>query len=499
MDVNTQGDVMMVNSTQATIVNGTSAVTSAGFRAFFLLVFIILSLIGNVGLVMTIGTSDRLKQYVMNLFLLNVGCVFVCDSVLNMPLILGSSIAGYWPMGNFMCRYNAFFVQIIDIEVMLGLGLLAMDRLVAAKSPHKYPEQFSRLRTNLLICATWIQATVIAFPLLVNGIDASYFNSRFLCSVANGSTLVYLVFTSVTCFVLPVFFIMVAYIIIIRVGVTEKLRVRALNTHLHYANDLLEQSPLWEEMRSAKFTGILQFLWCILYGPYLLMNAIGQYQNVPIIESSDIGLNLEYSSDMETAFTWMKLAFSCTVPFLTFFMRAEFREDLKFLLTCNRDAATGASPRNNTPVHIIQKKAVIHVESPTPVSEKKHPLKNFGYQVPVLFATANGLRLQIGNNYEENDVVREERDCFNSELYGSKGSSTEYDSTMNSTRTAELGLTGELEETMGHHGYRLQRQSMDDSETERIQTKSVLSKSEINIERKTPTSPRMTKYKTPKF
>ncbi|XP_006815570.1 5-hydroxytryptamine receptor 4-like [Saccoglossus kowalevskii] len=492
MDVGDTNTESSLNITQPVGVTNQSAnVTSAGVRSTFLFLFIVLSLIGNVSLIIAIASSDRLKHYVLNLFVLNISCALLCDTVLNMPLILGASIVGSWPIGEFMCQYNAFFLQLVDIAILLGLALVAVDRLVAARSPHIYPDQFSRLRTNLLICGTWILGVAFAFPLLVQAITSQYFNSRFLCSVANDTTFVYLVFVSLFCFILPIVFIFVAYIIIIRVGVKEKLRVRAMNTQMHYANDLFERPPLWEEMKSAKQAGIIQIAWCLLCGPYLLMAAIGQYENIPIIENS-VNIDIDYSSGMQTAFVWMRLLFAVVFPFLTFVMRPEAWQDLKDVFTCNRDSTVAASPRNNTPVHIIQNKTVVHsVPTSAPpaesLPEKKQPLNNLGYQVPVLFATSNGLRLQIGNSFEENDV--NSGDFFHADMFDTKSSSTtDFDSTMNSSNTAEFGLSGEVTH---YHGNQNEKPNYNTYQ----QTKSAISKSEIKIERKTPTSPRKVRNK----
>ena len=68
-------------------------------RATFLILFLLIGFVGNCVLVATIAQSGRLKNTTLNLFILSVASVNLLDSLLNIPLVLGASIAEEWTYG----------------------------------------------------------------------------------------------------------------------------------------------------------------------------------------------------------------------------------------------------------------------------------------------------------------------------------------------------------------------------------------------------------------
>lgn len=95
-----------------------------------------------------------------------------------------------------------------------------------------------------------------------------------------------------------------------------------------------------KDLNTAKFVAFLFFVWCILEGPYVVMDFIEIFGGPKLV------------SDCQIAFTWMKFSYTMVVPLFTLAWRKEVWQKLKNKLLCRKsnlinDSSPRTSPRHN--------------------------------------------------------------------------------------------------------------------------------------------------------
>ena len=375
-----------------------TTVTHMAARTAFLAVFIIVGFVGNCVLLATITQSNRLKKSMLNLFVISAATVNLLDCVANMPLILGSTIIEKWDYGDFACRFNAFLILMTSIEMCLSLTLMALDRCVAVEDPSKYNKRLNISRANILIVYTWIHAIAFAFPLFFDIIKVKPFPARYLCSISENNPLLFISLTSLFGFTLPILFNIVFYIVIVRSGVKEKLKENQMKQRPIYADTTFDQQRIWVELNAAKYVGSIFILWCLLQGPYLLLNYIEEYRNSTEIRSGPV---FKYPWEVDFAFTWMKFSYPMFLPFITFFWRKEVWQKFKNLILCRKSIQINdASPKRSPAKRQNENGILVN-------TRKDHDTSKGRMDIPVIFATSKGLHVQSKKPKESTTSLEE--------------------------------------------------------------------------------------------
>ena len=372
--------------------NDTLRVTPLGdkaARATFLAIFVIIGFVGNSVLIATIAQSQRLKLAVLNLFIISIASVNVVDTLINMTLILGSSISEKWNFGSFVCQLNAFGVQFVSIVMIMGLMLMSLDRLVAVSSVEKYRVRVTVMKANIGIIIKWVYGIALSIPVVAGAIPTAPAYSRYLCSITKGASVIYITFLSIFGYLIPAMTTLILYILIILSGrkrikaleikPKEKRKQKKMNTEPD-ADDLPD---LWDEVDAAKFVGVLFILWCICVGPYLLIVTIEEFAF-----SDQVNSSITYPWQLELSFAWMRFGYVIVLPILTIFWRNDFRMRVKHCLLCKK-MSNSSSDYNRD-----QRGVGTAAAADTPNLKQKKEQKENG-SVPVLYVTAEGLGLQI--------------------------------------------------------------------------------------------------------
>ncbi len=231
---------------------------------------------------------------------------------------------------------------------------------------------------------------------------------------------VYVAFTSLFGFIVPIVAIIVLYVLIVRAAVRERLREHPRVASQAYTDCVLQpDSRFWLELNTSKYVGVLVVIWAVLRGPYLLLSYSHQFQsNGP--EDSD---GLTYPWQVELALTWIYLSFPTLLPLVTFCWRKEVWQKFKNLILCRKsNLINDSEPRNGG-----KRRKPLAPAEVAAAAASKEPLPsmtdiNRNTSIPVLFATEDGLHFQsYGNRAMKDDESSEEEDTVG-ELENTKAS-----------------------------------------------------------------------------
>ncbi|XP_046542373.1 uncharacterized protein LOC124252762 [Haliotis rubra] len=163
--------------------------------------------------------------------------------------------------------------------------------------------------------------------------------------------------------------------------------------------------------------GCALIIWFVFEVPYIVTAYIKQYQySQEFQENPNLG-QIDYPWVVDVTFVWVRFAFSGILPILTFAWKKELWRSWKDMVLCRRsnsvtDLETSSNPhlkKKNLNVANIKTREREKIESPSALT----------FNVPVLFATANGIHVQT----EEGNMT--DSDIFYAEMPSTTRSSSE--------------------------------------------------------------------------
>lgn len=181
----------------------------------------IIMLVGTLanGVILHCIIKQRSLRTVTNAFIFNLAATDFLLSVLCMPFVLISCIAGRWVFGDIFCIVTGFILSVLCIVSILTLVLISIDRFMAIKRPLKYHDRITVQNSRRMIAFVWVQAALCsALPALGWGKGFAFEREESICrpqfsgpTVDNGFT----IFLFLTCFVVPFSIIAYTYISIL--------------------------------------------------------------------------------------------------------------------------------------------------------------------------------------------------------------------------------------------------------------------------------------------
>ncbi|XP_064631298.1 uncharacterized protein LOC135489733 [Lineus longissimus] len=392
----TSGSVGNTGMSSFTVDNGSfieTGVSQMATRATFLSMFILTGFLGNCMLVATIAQSKRLRVSMLNLHIISMASVNLVDTTLNMPLVLGSAITQTWDYGGFICQLNSFFVQMVNIAMILSLCMMTMDRFIAVINPDKYKERLNHRNTVIVIIYTWVQAIVFSVPILTGTIPSKAFSARYLCSIAENAPLIYVSIISCFSILVPVFLTIVFFIVIIRSCIRQKVHDRDTLAQNNYTSRAGAEQNIWIELYGARYVGLLCIMWVFLVGPYVTLNYVEQYKNSAETAKLPAFIAFTYAWEVDLSFMWMKLSYVLILPFFTYILRKEVWQKIKDLILCRKsntitDGAPGNTPPSRQDVEQAKELRLVQVQQNS-------------FSPPILFAIADGLHVIRDNRIQD--------------------------------------------------------------------------------------------------
>ncbi|XP_072044615.1 D(1A) dopamine receptor-like [Amphiura filiformis] len=188
--------------------------------AIFILIIIILSILGNVAVILAIVRTPRLREELSSILLINLSLTDLLSATFVMPYTFVALLADEWLLGPEWCTGQCALNYCCIIVSMLTLSMISIDRHVAIV----YPLRYASVITSPLIYAmstyTWIQAFAFAaVPIVCKWVVYDYW--EIVCAIdwdsyRDHGGLTYVIVAFVLCFMVPAGIMLVSYIRIYR-------------------------------------------------------------------------------------------------------------------------------------------------------------------------------------------------------------------------------------------------------------------------------------------
>ena len=380
-------------------------------KTSFLVMYIIAGFVGNCVLVTTIGQCRRLKGNALNKLLICMAVINLLDCIVNMPLILGSVVTSKWDYGDLVCQLNSAFLQLTNIATIVALLAMTFERLLAVRSPTTTTRRrLSSVKTILLIVYIWVHSIALCIPLFTSAVSSDAFPVRYLCSISQGAPLLYICVLSIFGYLIPFTLIVVFYIFIVYMCCKEKFTEKCQMKDEPEIRVALQDCCLCAEIDMSKYVGVLFIFWCVLCGPYLVLGSVEQYRNSAEVKSSTVSFSFVYPWRLDLAFSWMHLSYPVFLPVITFCWRKEVWQKFKNFVLCHKSNLINDA----LPISDIGRGMngdLSNVEAPA-------------NDIPVLFATENGLHFQTYGRRSEDEGLSDSRLELCPELESSGGSAS---------------------------------------------------------------------------
>lgn len=396
-------------------------ISSSTPRIAFLSVFISLGFFGNLFLIITVCQSKRFRSVAFFIFVINLAVINICECVLNMSVLLASSIINEWKFGELACRLSSFCLNLICIETILSLTISTADRLVAVRYKDRYDHVISTPRIALLITVTWVQSFSFSVPIAVGVVPTGVNSFIVYCAISKGSSIIYNIFTVLLCFIMPLVLIAIFFVKIIRTCYKQRFDIRNIISQHNYNDDSSEEPRITQELRYVNLTGTICIAWLVLEGPHVVTTYLGQFQN-----SSELGgskrekltEDLRYAWYVDLVLLWLRFSYGMALPIATFIWNKDLWKSFKDIILCrkNNSVVDESFKKNDSDTIRLEKKIREEKmkEKEAIISAREQRV----FQVPVLFATSHGVHIQTSNQTEVSDDDEEEKEQSNSSING---------------------------------------------------------------------------------
>ncbi|XP_071491606.1 uncharacterized protein [Diadema antillarum] len=374
--------------------NGTQNIAGA-----LLLVITFLALVGNVAVVIALRHKCY-KSRALYTFLNNLAITAVCDCVFNAPLIAASMLSNgtVWLDLSFLCVVNSFVFNLIHTQIIMCLLILVLDRIFSLKYSDSYIGNFIGVKANLFAGYTWIHCTAFNLAIIVTSVESSYFEFRYFCSVLYENNLVFNILITLLCVIAPWIAILCSYIYIVRLAWETNARDSGL-VQAGY-DELAELRGTGKELNHAKPVGVLVVLWCLLIGPYQLIHMIYVYSG----RSSG-------SEILWVVCTGLKFIYDFLVSVVILTAWPETWKEIRNVFSGRPDNAIESALRDHVRIPGVRSSWADGSDgSVTDRSTLDRSTISRSFPIPVLFATSNGLQLQVGARGRSNDGEMEAAD-----------------------------------------------------------------------------------------
>ncbi|XP_041352705.1 alpha-2Db adrenergic receptor-like [Gigantopelta aegis] len=216
--------------------NATTNVTERGtveivIVATIHLVILFTAIGGNVAVICAIYKSNKLRDEVSNLFLVNLAITDLSSATVVMTSAFISLVANYWPLGWVWCYAVCMVNYLLIIVSMLTLCFISIDRYLAIVYPLQYISKLTKVKILLLIGYAWFHGISFSIvPVLFQWIKYDYW--EYVCAIEwheqRQKALYYVIMAFVFCFLLPGLVLMFLYCRVLKVAHEKSRRIRVM-------------------------------------------------------------------------------------------------------------------------------------------------------------------------------------------------------------------------------------------------------------------------------
>ncbi|XP_030580325.1 trace amine-associated receptor 13c-like [Archocentrus centrarchus] len=282
---------------------------------YILLSFIsLLTVILNLLVIISISPFRQLHTPT-NLLLLSLAVADFCIGLLLLFQIM--LIDGCWFLGDIMCTLYQYLAYVITSASIGTMVIISIDRYIAICYPLHYSTKITQKEIKIIVCICWICSVIFQSLILMDNLkQPGRFNSCigecvFVINYIAG------IFDVIFSFILPITVIVVLYLRVFVVAVSQAhaMRSQLAVTHQQSVTVTVKKS----ELKAARTLGVVVVVFLICMCPYYCVALTGQ-DNLPSASSLTFVLCLVYFN-------------SCLNPIMYVFFYPWFRKSIKIIVT----------------------------------------------------------------------------------------------------------------------------------------------------------------------
>ena len=124
----------------------------------------IITLIGNLMVIIAASTFSKQKKTVSNLFICSLAVTDLGVSAVVLPFSITYQILGHWVFGQLLCELWLVMDMIVCLSSISHLCAISIDRYLAVCQPLRYHQIMTKSRSRIICLCSWVLATTFALP-----------------------------------------------------------------------------------------------------------------------------------------------------------------------------------------------------------------------------------------------------------------------------------------------------------------------------------------------
>ena len=198
------------------------------------LAVLLTAMVGNTAVICAVYKSNKLREEVSNLFLVNLAVTDLTSATVVMTSAFVSLVANHWPLGWIWCYTVCMVNYLLIIVSMLTLCFISIDRYFAIVNPLQYMVKMTKGRILLLITYAWLHGLSFSIvPVLFKWIQYDYW--EYVCAIEwheqRQKALYYVIMAFLCCFLIPGLILMALYCRVLKVAHEKSTRIRVMTLH----------------------------------------------------------------------------------------------------------------------------------------------------------------------------------------------------------------------------------------------------------------------------
>uniref|UniRef100_A0A8C7XY60 G-protein coupled receptors family 1 profile domain-containing protein n=2 Tax=Oryzias sinensis TaxID=183150 RepID=A0A8C7XY60_9TELE len=249
-----------------------SALSEAVFLRFLLFSLSLITVALNLLVIIAVSHFRQLHTPT-NILLLSLA---VSDFLVGLLLMPGEILrnTACWFLGDLMCSLYNYVSYIITSTSVGDMVLISVDRYVAICDPLHYPSRVTERRVKVCVCLCWLCSALYNSGIVMSDLKqpGRYNSCHGECVIA----VIYVVgsLDLVLTFIVPVFVIVVLYMRVFVVAVSQartmRSHVTAVTLHLSMA-----ATSKKSELKAARTLGVLMLVFLTCFCPYYCVSLAG--------------------------------------------------------------------------------------------------------------------------------------------------------------------------------------------------------------------------------
>ena len=140
-----------------------------------------LCLLGNSITLLIMLKNRRMRVIPANIFVTSLAISDFALAALSSFSDFAVVLTSRWPYSQLTCQFQGYLAITLAIASMQTLALMALNRYFRIVNPKRYRRYFSKKKTILIICASWLYSLCAPLPYTISGNKMVFHPSKFFC------------------------------------------------------------------------------------------------------------------------------------------------------------------------------------------------------------------------------------------------------------------------------------------------------------------------------